>query len=140
MMYQKSLTLFLALVAVSFLGYGITGFYTLELSQPVCQDDSDCTYSVCCELYGQSYGVCDQEDQCAGIYLASRAAAVDVKETQSAPILQQAPEVDIQEQASQSYIALALGIFILFVIGVISYVEWKQHKDRPLKKRKRAKK
>lgn len=139
-MYQKALTLFLALVAVSFLGYGITGFYTLDLSQPACQVDSDCTYSVCCGVYGQSYGVCDQEDQCAGIYLASRAAAVDVKETQSAPVLQQAPEVNLQAQASQSYIALALGIFILFVIGVISYVEWKQHKDMPMKKIKRAKK
>lgn len=133
-MYGKILTVFLALVAVSFIGYGVTGFYTLDLVQPACQDDSDCRYSVCCEVYGQSYGVCDQQENCDGIYFATRAAATQVKETQSTPL--QAP--DIGAQASQSYVALALGLFILFVIAVISYVEWKQHKA-PKQKRKSKK-
>jgi hypothetical protein len=136
-MYEKTLSIILTLVAFSFIGSGITGFYSLDFEQPVCIEDDDCSYSVCCPVYDQEWGVCDQEDQCAGIYLASQAAE-QVQKTSEDSVLAAAPDLD--EQVTQSYVAVALGLIILLIIGVVSYVEWKQHAVAPALRKKKASK
>ncbi len=138
-MYQKILTTILLCASLLLVGQGITGFYTLDYTQELCQVDSDCSYSVCCPVYGEEYGVCDQESNCDGIYLATR-NTVESGNTESSSVLRTASVSDIEEEASQSYIALALGLIILLVVAVVSYVEWHQHKESKKKVKKVSKK
>tara|TARA_Y100000310_G_C20305211_1_gene633630 strand:- start:162 stop:563 length:402 start_codon:yes stop_codon:yes gene_type:complete len=133
-MYQKAISLFLAMVALGLVSYGFTGFYALNDTQLFCSEDSDCVYSVCCPIYGESYGICDQEETCDEIYEAGRTA-----EEVTDNIAQQAASVE--EQASQSYIAISLGIILLLIIAIVSFVESKQHREtKKKKKRKKSKK
>ena len=129
-MYQKTLTILLAFVALLSLGSGITGFYTLDDSSLYCSDDSDCSYSVCCALDGETYGVCAQESECADVY----------EESKNNGGIARAAEVDVADEAEQSYIAVALGLILLMIIAIVSYVEWHQHKEEAPKKRKKRKK
>lgn len=119
-MYQKGLTVFLAIVALFSISYGITGFAVIE--PELCQVDSDCQYAVCCPLQGKGYGVCDQEDACAEVYSTSKDEILE------------APAIT-EEQASRSYLAVMLGILILFILGIIGYYEW-QHEHHPLRKKR----
>ena len=63
-MRQKILSLFLALVAIGCIGYGITGFYAIDYQGDYCDSDSDCSTGVCCYFYGESNRVCDYEQNC----------------------------------------------------------------------------
>ena len=123
-MYQKTLTLILAFATLFFLGYGITGFYTIDpASHSLCIEESDCSYSVCCPLSGKDYGICGQESECAAL-------------NDEGTVLQQAPSLG--EVAERSYIAVALGILLLMILAIVGYLEWKQ--EKVVKKRKRSRK
>lgn len=125
-MYQKTLTLILAFVMLFFIGYGVTGFYTLD-SQSLCVEDSDCSYSVCCPLYEKEYGVCGQESECQQVYLDSQTSSGAVISAQSAPV--------IEETVERSYIAVSLGIILLLILAIVGYLEWKQEKKGSKKKK-----
>ena len=120
-MYQKTVTIFLALVAVLSLGYGITGFATISQGS-LCAEDDDCTYAVCCPLAGKDYGSCAQEDQCAEVYQMSRNGGV---------VAEGPARV---EQATESYVAFVVGVLLLVIIAVVGYVEWHHERLRPRKK------
>jgi len=119
-MYQKTLSIFLVLVAFFFLGSGITGFATMD-SANRCYADNDCVYSVCCSLYGEDYGVCGQSNECEAVYQESKGG------------LQYAPEDTAAEKAQQNYIAIILGIMLVIIVAIVSYVEWHQEKVNPKK-------
>ena len=83
-MYQKTLTLILAFASLFFLGYGITGFYSIDpSSHSLCVEDSDCSYSVCCPVYDKEYGVCAQESECSTIYADSQQSSGAVVSSQA---------------------------------------------------------
>ena len=114
-MYQKTLTLLLAFVALFFFAYGITGFYTLDSSShSSCVKESDCSYSVCCPVYGKESGVCAQEFECDSIYFDSQES------------VQEAP--GIEKTVERSYIAVSLGIILLLILVIVGYLEWKAEK------------
>jgi hypothetical protein len=127
-MYEKTLSIFIALVAVVMLGSGITGFATIEAgSSTFCVENNDCEYSVCCPLANQAYGVCAQQSECDDVYL------------ETATSFQRAP-ADVAEEAEQSYIAIVLGLILLFIIGFVSYTEWHQGNHSTKKVTKKVKK
>ena len=145
-MYEKSLTLVLTFVGILLVGTGITGFYSIDFEQPICQTDDDCSYSVCCAVYNEEFGLCDQQENCDGIYIATKNAE-EVQKTSSTNVFRTADLSGLEEEATQSYIAVALGIILLLIIAVVSYVEWQQHhetkrvvKKKVTKKRKKVKK
>jgi hypothetical protein len=130
-MYEKTLTIFLTLVALFSLGSGITGFASFTSSGGACFDDSDCTYSVCCDVKGEVYGVCGQQNECGAVY-------------ENIAPSQRAPEV---EEIERNYLAVGFGILLLLVIGIVSYVEWHQevlhpghHEKKSSKKKVKRKK
>lgn len=127
-MYQKTLTLILAFAMLFSIGYGITGFYSLE-PESLCVEDSDCSYSVCCPMYGKNYGVCGQESNCAQVYMDSRESSGAVMSMQNAPVVEEAVE--------RSYIAVSLGILLLLILAIVGYLEWKQEKFSKKKKIKK---
>ncbi len=137
-MYEKTLTIALAFVGILLVGTGITGFYSIDFEQELCQTDDDCAYSVCCPVYNEEFGLCDQEENCDGIYIATKNAE-EVKKTSSTNVMGAADLSELEEEATQSYIALALGLILLLIIAVVSYVEWQQHKEdkKVVKKRKK---
>src|SRR3989338_756872 len=118
-MYQKTLTLILAFAMLFSIGYGVTGFYTLD-SESLCVEESDCSYSVCCPLSGKEYGVCEQESEC------SQSSSGAVLSAQKAPL---------QENVERSYIAVSLGILLLLILAIVGYLEWKQEKKTLQRKR-----
>ncbi len=122
-MYQKTLTLILAIAALFSVGFGITGFATLDDSQ-ICLQDNDCHYSVCCPLQEKDYGVCSQESECSEIYFNSAE-----KSAMMSP--------EIGEQAERSYIAVVLGIIILMILAIVGYFEWKQERVEKIVKKVR---
>ncbi len=124
-MYQKTLTLILAFAMLFSIGYGVTGFYTLD-SESLCVEESDCSYSVCCPLSGKEYGVCEQESECSQIYLDSQSSSGAVMSAQKAPL---------QENVERSYIAVSLGILLLLILAIVGYLEWKQEKKTLQRKR-----
>ncbi|HIH15405.1 MAG: hypothetical protein QT08_C0017G0024 [archaeon GW2011_AR17] len=124
-MYQKTLTLILAFAMLFSIGYGVTGFYTLD-SESLCVEESDCSYSVCCPLSGKEYGVCEQESECSQIYLDSQSSSGAVLSAQKAPL---------QENVERSYIAVSLGILLLLILAIVGYLEWKQEKKTLQRKR-----
>jgi len=124
-MYQKTLTLILAFAMLFSIGYGVTGFYTLD-SESLCVEESDCSYSVCCPLSGKEYGVCGQESECSQIYLDSQSSSGAVMSAQKAPL---------QENVERSYIAVSLGILLLLILAIVGYLEWKQEKKTSQRKR-----
>ena len=124
-MYQKTLTLILAFAMLFSIGYGVTGFYTLD-SESLCVEESDCSYSVCCPLSGKEYGVCGQESECSQIYLDSQSSSGAVMSAQKAPL---------QENVERSYIAVSLGILLLLIFAIVGYLEWKQEKKTSQRKR-----
>src|SRR3989344_3198789 len=119
-MYQKTLTLILAFAMLFSIGYGVTGFYTLD-SESLCVEESDCSYSVCCPLSGKEYGVCEQESECSQIYLDSQSSSGAVLSAQKAPL---------QENVERSCIAVSLGILLLLILAIVGYLEWKQESIR----------
>jgi len=125
-MREKIFTLVLAVAALLSFSYGITGFATLDDSSGQCILDSDCTYSVCCPLYGTDTGTCAQQSQCAQIYFDSKGDTGNV-------VSAQAPEV--QASTERSYIAVSVGVLLLLILAIIGYLEWKQQAvPRPRKK------
>jgi len=129
-MYQKTLALILGFSALFFLGYGITGFYALDMStQSVCIEDSDCSYAVCCPLSDKEYGVCGQQTECSQIYLDSR--------TSSGAVLFAQQALAVEEDVERSYIAVSLGILLLLILAIVGYLEWKQEKNPTKKKIKK---
>jgi len=120
-MFQKTLTLILALASLFFIGYGVTGFATIS-ENALCQDDLDCQYSVCCPIHESEYGVCAQQADCSRLYF-------DYKESG----LQAAP--DVSDTAERSYIAVVLGVVILMILAIVGYFEWKH--EKALKKSKK---
>jgi hypothetical protein len=122
-MKEKLLSLFLALVAVSCLGYGITGFYAIDYSGDYCDSDSDCSVGVCCPFYGESNGVCDYEQNCDAIEMLSLETS-GVMMSYSPEIVQE----EVSEEVDRSYVAVILGAIILLIVLVVSYVEWKHEK------------
>jgi hypothetical protein len=131
--YEKGLTIFIVLLALAFMGSGITGFYGLEAdyASNYCTDESQCVYSSCCALYGKEYGVCAQDYECETVYEASK--------EDDAVGAQYAPEEDA-DLATENYIAVSLGVILLLIIATVSYVEWHQGKPTKKKTRKRRKK
>tara|TARA_Y100000310_G_C20670395_1_gene809952 strand:- start:1911 stop:2378 length:468 start_codon:yes stop_codon:yes gene_type:complete len=127
--YEKGLTIFLVFLALAFMGTGITGFFGLEpdAGSNYCTDDSHCAYSTCCSLYGKDYGVCAQDYECETVYEAS-------KESDSVEV-EYAPETE--DLATENYVAVSLGVILLLIIAVVSYVEW--HQVKPTKKRTKRK-
>jgi hypothetical protein len=119
-MFQKTLTLILALGSLFFIGYGITGFATMG-SHSLCIEDLDCQYSVCCPVHDSEYGVCAQKADCSGLYF----------EYEDGNVKEAAPSVS--ETAERSYIAVVLGVIILMILAIVGYFEWKSEKS--LKKR-----
>jgi hypothetical protein len=85
--------------------------------------------SVCCPLASESYGVCAQDFECKEVLELSGVA--------SAPVFG-APQTneEVVEKASQSYVAIALGVILLLLISVVSYVEWQ---DKPKQKKRKRK-
>jgi|SaaInlV_200m_DNA_2_1039689.scaffolds.fasta_scaffold35213_3 hypothetical protein len=132
-MYQKTLTTIVMLAALMCLGTGITGFYALSQDEVGCFTDGDCIYSVCCELADENFGVCAQEEECAQLYLISS------QDDDTNGNFRMAGE--LEDDVTQSYIAVSLGLILLLIIGIVSYIEWHQSKT-PLKKtvKKRKKK
>ena len=121
-MYQKVLSLILVFAALFCLGYGVTGFATLDFNAEYCDSNSDCTTGVCCYFYGDNAGICDLEENCDAISSVTMEAGSQ---------LSLAPEVvqeQVKDEASRSYIAIILGLLILFLIIVVAYVEWKHEK------------
>ncbi|MBL7051541.1 MAG: hypothetical protein ISS01_00465 [Nanoarchaeota archaeon] len=134
-MYQKTLTAILMVAALMCLGTGITGFYALSQDEVGCFTDGDCMYSVCCELADEDFGVCAQEDECAELYLISS------QDDDTDGNFRMAGE--LEEDVTQSYIAVALGLILLLIIGIVSYIEWHQGKTsvkKTVKKRKKKSK
>ena len=119
------------LAALMCLGTGITGFYALSQDEIGCFTDGDCIYSVCCELADEDFGVCAQEDECAQLYLISS------QDDDTNGNFRLAAE--LEDDVTQSYIAVALGLILLLIIGIVSYIEWHQGKS-PVKKAKKKKK
>ena len=129
-MYQKTLTLILAFATIFFLGYGITGFYSIDPSSyTLCVEDNACSYSVCCPVYNEDYGVCAQESECEAVY-------VDSQQSSGTVVSSQAPAV--ADVAERSYIALVLGVFFLLILAIVGYLEWKF--EKAVLKKKRSKK
>ena len=126
-MYQKTLSVALMLVALAFLGSGFPGFATIDSTSFQCMDNSDCVYSVCCALAGQDTGVCAQLDECADIYAES------AKGTEKTHMQRTAT---LEEEVERNYIAVVLGIILLLIIAIVSYVEWHQQKINPKKYKK----
>ncbi len=125
-MYQKTLTMILAFATLFFLGYGITGFYSLDPTEhSLCVEDSDCAYAVCCPLAGKEYGLCGQESECADLY-----TSLDKTNLQNTPSIEIATE--------RSYIAVALGIILLLILAIVGYLEWKE--ENTVKPKRRSKK
>lgn len=115
-MYQKTLTLVLAIAALFCMSYGITGFATID-GYDACVQDSGCKYSVCCPIYDKDYGVCAQQTECSQIYFDSMN---DVQKPMMTP--------EVGEQAERSYIAVVLGILILLILAIVGYFEWKHER------------
>jgi hypothetical protein len=123
-MMQKVVTLIIALGALFFIGSGITGFATLDQGG-MCKEDIDCEFSKCCPVFQQDYGMCAAESQCDEIYLSSK---VDSS-------VYRAP--DIASNIERNYIAVALGVIMLMILGIVGYLEWMHEKG--LKKKKSRK-
>ena len=63
------LLIFLFLISLLFIGYGVTGFYLLDWQQSYCSQDKDCNPDlVCCKFYEEDSGVCDSKGNCKAIY------------------------------------------------------------------------
>tara|TARA_Y100000310_G_C20526770_1_gene736438 strand:- start:156 stop:614 length:459 start_codon:yes stop_codon:yes gene_type:complete len=122
-MRQKILSLFLALVAIGCIGYGITGFYAIDYQGDYCDSDSDCSTGVCCYFYGESNGVCDYEQNCDSIELLSLETS-NLMMSYSPEVVQE----EVEEEVDRSYIAMVLGALILLIVLVVAYVEWKHEK------------
>ena len=59
---------FFAVLAIAFLGNGITGMTTGDTyTKPLCESNDDCPGEVCCPFQGKTVGVCDLQDKCAAI-------------------------------------------------------------------------
>jgi len=119
------------LAALMCLGTGITGFYALSQDDVGCFTDGDCMYSVCCELADEEFGVCAQENECAQIYLVSSQEEDTVGNFRMAG--------ELEEDVTQSCVAVALGLILLLIIAIVSYIEW-HHGKTPVKKAKKKKK
>ena len=125
-MMHKTATLILALAAIFFMGYGITGFAVID-SGSMCIEDLDCQYSECCPLFEQDYGVCAAQTQCDEIYFSS----MEDETIFRAP--------DVGSEIERNYIAVALGVIMLMILLIVGYFEWK-HEKASKRIRKRAKK
>jgi len=123
---EKTATLILALAAIFFVGYGITGFAVIN-SNGMCTEDLDCQYSGCCPLYEQDYGVCAAATQCDEIYFSS----INDQTMFKAP--------DVGSEIEKNYIAVALGVIMLMILLIVGYFEWK-HEKAQKKVKRRAKK
>ena len=125
-MMHKTATLILALAAIFFMGYGITGFVVID-SGSMCTEDLDCQYSECCPLFEQDYGVCAAQTQCDEIYFSS----MEDETIFRAP--------DVGSEIERNYIAVALGVIMLMILLIVGYFEWK-HEKANKRVKKRAKK
>jgi len=125
-MMHKTATLILALAAIFFMGYGITGFVVID-SGSMCTEDLDCQYSECCPLFEQDYGVCAVQTQCDEIYFSS----MEDETIFRAP--------DVGSEIERNYIAVALGVIMLMILLIVGYFEWK-HEKANKRVKKRAKK
>ena len=125
-MMHKTATLILALAAIFFIGYGITGFVVID-SGSMCTEDLDCQYSECCPLFEQDYGVCATQTQCDEIYFSS----MEDETIFRAP--------DVGSEIERNYIAVALGVIMLMILLIVGYFEWK-HEKANKRVKKRAKK
>jgi len=130
-MFQKTMSAILLLAAVLAIGVGTTGFYTLTSSDQICFGDEDCAFGVCCDLADKPYGVCAQEDKCSAIFYDGVELRNEIK-------LLTAEQYE--EQVSQNYIAVGLGVILLIIIALVSYVEWQQNDSHKKKTRRRKKK
>jgi hypothetical protein len=91
----------------------------------MCKEDIDCEYSKCCPVFQQDYGMCAAESQCDEIYLSSK---VDSS-------VYRAP--DIASNIERNYIAVALGVIMLMILGIVGYLEWMHEKGLKKKKSKK---
>jgi len=133
-MREKLLTILIALTAIFLLGHGITGFYLMDYSQTTCLADSDCD-DTCCPVYGEEYGLCDTDNNCDSIYAAT-------KEVSSSQSYLSPTQVKTEARATsleKNYIAVALGIFLAFIVLVVAYLERKNTPKKTTKKKTKKK-
>ncbi len=120
---RKVASLIIGCIALFCVGYGITGFATLD-TQSMCTEDIDCQYSMCCPLYEQDYGICAAESQCEELYFSS----MDDDSIYKAP--------DVGAEIERNYIAVALGVIMLMILVIVGYFEWKHELGQKKVKKK----
>ncbi|MFH1972522.1 MAG: hypothetical protein ABIJ18_03540 [archaeon] len=132
-MREKLMTILIALTAIFLLGHGITGFYLMDYSQTTCLTDSDCS-DTCCPVYGESYGLCDSEGNCDSIYAATKEVSSSQSYLSPTQIKTEARAASVEK----NYIAVALGVFLAFIVLIVAYVE-RKHSPKVTKKKTKKK-
>ena len=134
-MYQKTLSLFLALVALICIGYGTTGFYVMDYSFPVCTTDVDCETGVCCDV--GDHGLCAEQSECAGLENAVSDSVSQISSWDDDEF-----DDSLRDTAWDDYsnnaVAIVLGGIILLIIIMVAIVEYDV--ERKAKKRRLRKK
>ncbi len=134
-MYQKTLSLFIALVALLCIGYGTTGFYLMDFDGAICVSDSECTEGSCCDV--GDYGVCALD--CEAIENAVVESTGQISSWEDGEYYSNTRDVTL-DAISQNYIAICLGIILLMIILIIAYIEYKEEKGKKKVKKKVVKK
>tara|TARA_Y100000310_G_scaffold233475_1_gene236324 strand:+ start:750 stop:1184 length:435 start_codon:yes stop_codon:yes gene_type:complete len=134
-MYQKTLSMFIALVALLCIGYGTTGFYLMDFDGVICASDSECTEGSCCDV--GDYGVCALD--CEAIENAVGESTGQISSWEEGEFYSNTREVTL-DAISQNYIALSLGLILLLIILIIAYIEWKEEKGKKKKVKKKVSK
>ena len=129
-MYQKTLSLFIALVALLCIGYGTTGFYLMDFDGAICAADSECTEGSCCDV--GDYGVCSLD--CEAIENAVVESSGQISSWEDTEYYSNTRDVT-WDAISQNYIAISLGIILLLIIMIIAYIEYKEEKVKKKKKK-----
>lgn len=122
---EKLLLILLALTSILLLQEGITGFTMMDFTQNTCTMDSDCE-NVCCPVYGESYGLCDKENNCAGIYQATREVSQQYSSLTPTQLKTEVRQVSVE----QNYVAVSLGLILAAIVVIIAYFERKHKKPK----------
>lgn len=115
-----------------FLKEGITGMYTFDTKEDICQYNTQCLLpKVCCKFYQEDSGICDYQDYCNGIYLATKQEKLQL--TAGMPLTQEqieeiAFEIEKPKKVKENSPLIIIGLILLILATM--YLVDRMHKKK----------